>query len=73
MCNHFDVFVYGRDRVNVETDHKPLEQQRMFFVATEIRTISKTQGKDTTDKLTRAHYSEVHSCEFATSLEDMDQ
>lgn len=25
-CDHFDAYVYGRDLVNVETDHKPLEQ-----------------------------------------------
>ena len=24
-CDRFDAFVYGRDLVNVETDHKPLE------------------------------------------------
>ena len=24
-CDHFDAYVYGRERVNVETDHQPLE------------------------------------------------
>ena len=24
-CNHFDAYIYGRERVNVETDHQPLE------------------------------------------------
>ena len=24
-CNHFDTYIYGRERVNVETDHQPLE------------------------------------------------
>ena len=24
-CDHFEVYIYGRDNVHVETDHKPLE------------------------------------------------
>ena len=24
-CNHFEAYIYGRERVNVETDHQPLE------------------------------------------------
>ena len=24
-CDHFDAYIYGRGRVNIETDHKPLE------------------------------------------------
>lgn len=24
-CDHFDAYIYGRSRVNIETDHKPLE------------------------------------------------
>ena len=24
-CDHFDAYIYGRDTVHVETDHKPLE------------------------------------------------
>ena len=23
-CDHFEAYIYGRDRVQVETDHKPL-------------------------------------------------
>ena len=24
-CDHVDAYIYGRSRVNIETDHKPLE------------------------------------------------
>ena len=28
-CNQFEAFIYGRDLVNVETDHKPLESIKL--------------------------------------------
>ena len=25
-CDRFDIYIYGRDRVKVESDHQPLKQ-----------------------------------------------
>jgi len=88
-CDHFDVYVYGRDKVNVETDHKPLESimlkpldrapkrlQRMLLQLQKY-TLSVKYKEGTqmflADTLSRAHRIEVHNCEFATSLERLDQ
>ena len=24
-CDHFDAYIYGRNKIQIETDHKPLE------------------------------------------------
>jgi len=88
-CDHFDAYVYGRDMVNVETDHKPLESimlkpldsapkrlQRMLLQLQKYTlSVKYKQGTQMflADTLSRAHRSEVHSCEFTTGLEEMDQ
>ena len=25
VCDHFNAYIYGQSRVNIETDHRPLE------------------------------------------------
>jgi len=88
-CDHFDAYVYGRSVVNVETDHKPLEAivlkpldrapkrlQRMLLQLQKYTlSVKYKEGARMflADTLSRAHRSEVHSCEFAKGLEEMDQ
>ena len=87
-CHHFDAYIYGRSRVNIETDHKPLESivqkplhsapqrlQRMLL-SLQKYSLQWKYKKGTTmflaDTLSRAHPPEVCACEVAVNLESID-
>ena len=87
-CDRFDAYVYGRDLVNVETDHKPLEPifmkpldatpkrlQRMLLRLQKYNLqVRYKKGKEMllADTLSRAYLPEVNATEFARELEDID-
>ena len=87
-CDRFDAYVYGRDLVNVETDHKPLEPvfmkpldatpkrlQRMLLRLQKYNLqVRYKKGKEMllAGTLSRAYLPEVHATEFARELEDID-
>ena len=81
---HFEVYTYGRDVVQVETDHQPLEAivqkplhkapSRLQWMLLRLQKFLKVRYKrDTTmflaDTLSRAHLAEVHMC---SELEKID-
>ena len=87
-CDHFEAYVYGREEVHIETDHKPLESimkkplnnaptrlQRMLLKLQRYNLVV-TYKKGTTivlaDTLSRAHLSCVNVCEFSSNLESVD-
>ena len=87
-CDHFEAYIYGRDEIHVETDHKPLESimrkplnnaptrlQRMLLKL-QKHNLSVTYRKGTTivlaDTLSRAYLSDDDVCEFSTNLETVD-
>ena len=75
-CDHFEAYVYGRDVVHVETDHKPLEMimlkllnsapkrlQRMLVHLQKYNLEVKYKRGDTlflADTLSRAHRAKMH-------------
>ena len=87
-CEHFDVYVYGRHSVHVETDHKPLEVimkkalhaapkrlQRMLLRLQKYNLqVEYRQGKTMflADTLSRAYLPQVNACMFADELEEAD-
>ena len=87
-CDHFEAYVYGRDIVNVETDHKPLESimlksldsapkrlQRMLLHLQKYNLQVKYKRGDKlflADTLSRAHRAEVNVCELSCNLVDVD-
>ena len=87
-CDRFDAYVYGRDWVNVETDHKPLEQifvkslasapqrlQRMLLRLQKYNLkVKYKKGREMllADTLSRAFLPEVNATEFSRELEDVD-
>ena len=87
-CERFEPYVCGRDLIQVETDHRPLEAifvkplnsapkrlQRMLLRLQKysLRVYYK-KGKDMflADTLSRAYLPEVNACEFTQELEDVD-
>ena len=87
-CDCFDAYVYGRDLVNVETDHKPLEpifmkpldatpkrlQQMLLRLQKYNLQVRYKKGKEMllAETLSRAYLPEVNATEFARELEDID-
>ncbi|KAL9976432.1 hypothetical protein ACROYT_G013732 [Oculina patagonica] len=87
-CDRFDAYVYGRDLVNVETDHKLLEPifikplaaapkrlQRMLLRLQKYNLqVKYKKGKEMllADTLSRAYLPEVNATEFSRELEDID-
>lgn len=87
-CDRFDAYVYGRDLVNVETDHKPLEAIFMKSLATAPKRLQRMllrlqkyslkvkykKGREMllADTLSRAYPPEVNATEFSRELEDVD-
>ena len=87
-CERFEPYIFGREEVNVETDHKPLEVivlkplnaapkrlQRMLLRLQKYDLRVKYK-KGTTmhvaDTLSRAHLPEVNACLFEEALEKID-
>ena len=87
-CNRFAGYVYGRELVNIESDHKPLEPiflksldsapkrlQRMLLRLQKYSLqVKYKKGKDMhlADTLSRAYLPEVYACAFTRELEDID-
>lgn len=80
-CDHFEAYIYGRERVNVETDHQPLEMimrkplnnapkrlQRMLLQLQKYSLVvhyKKGKHMYLADTLSRAHLPEDQACEIA--------
>ena len=87
-CDHFEPYVYSREVVHVETDHKPLEMillkpldiapkrlQRMLLQLQKCNVKVKYQKRKhmyLANTFSRAHWSEIHTCEFSQHLEAVD-
>ena len=87
-CERFESYIYGRDQVNVETDHKPLEAivlkplnsapkrlQRMLLRLQKYSlNIKYKKGEKMflADTLSRAYLPEVNTCDFVRQLEEVD-
>ena len=85
---HFEPYVYGRDCVNVETDHQPLVSiltkpldkapchlQRMLLQLQRYSLhviYKKGSAMYLADTLSRAYLHEVNTCRLAHSLEEVD-
>jgi transposase InsO family protein len=87
-CERFETYIYGRDLVTIETDHKPLETivlkplhsapQRLQRMLLRLQKYSLQlkykKGKDMflADTLSRAYLPEINRCEFGQELEEID-
>ena len=87
-CDHFNVYIYGRKDVHVETDHQPLEAitrkplnsaperlQRMLLRLQKYNLqikYKKGQQMYLADTLSRAYLEESHSCKEVQELEEID-
>ena len=87
-CGKFEAYIYGRERVHVETDHQPLETiavkplnsapqrlQRMLLRLQKYNLkVNYKKGDEMflADTLSRAHLPDVAACDFSRSLEDVD-
>ena len=87
-CERFETYIYGREVITIETDHKPLETivlkplhsapQRLQRMLLRLQKYSLRlkymKGKDMflADTLSRAYLPEVNVCEFAHELEEVD-
>ena len=88
-CEHFEAYTYGREMVQVETDHQPLETivrkplhsapsrlQRMLLRLQKFNlNVKHKKGKEMilADTLSRAPLANVHTCNLAQELEEVDQ
>ena len=86
-CDHFEAYIYGREVVHVDTDHKPLESivkplnsattrlQRMLFSLKNHNLLlryKKEKKMFLADTLSRAYLPDVSACDFPHSLENLD-
>ena len=87
-CDQFEGYVYGRELVNIESDHKPLEPiflksldsapkrlQRMLLLLQKYSLqVKYKKGRDMhlADTLSREFLLEVNACAFTRELEDID-
>ena len=87
-CEHFEYYIYGRDVVNIETDHEPLVSivlkplhkapsrlQRMLLRLQRYNLkLRYKEGPNMflADTLSRAYLSDVSACAFASSLTEVD-
>ncbi len=87
-CEHFEYYIYGRQSVNIETDHqpqvsivlKPLHKapgrlQRMLLRLQKFNLnvkYKKGQEMFLADTLSRAYLPHVNACSFESSLEEID-
>lgn len=84
-CDHFEPYVYGREVVNVETYHKPLEMimlkpldstpKYLLWMLLQLQKYNvkvkykKGEHMYLADTLSRAHWSQVHMCDLSQYLE----
>ena len=87
-CEKFEEYIYARNNVHVETDHKPLESivvkplnsapkrlQRMLLRLQQYDLVVQyKKGRDMflADTLSRAYLPEINTCDFARELEGTD-
>ena len=87
-CDRFEAYIYGRDRVSIESDHKPLETivlkplssapkrlQRMLLLLQKYPLdvkFKKGEHMYLADTLSRAYIPEVKVCDFVHELEELD-
>ena len=87
-CDRFEAYVYGRELVNIESDHKPLEPiflksldsapkrlQRMLLRLLKCSLqvkYKKGQDMHLADTLSRTYLPEVCACAFSRELEDIN-
>ena len=87
-CERFEAYIYGHDRVSIESDHKPLEMivlkplssapkrlQRMLLRLQKYTLDDKYQEGEhmyLADTLGRAYIPEVNVCDFVHELEALD-
>ena len=87
-CEHFEYYIYGRESVNVETDHQPVvsivlkplhkEPSRLQRMLLRLQKFNLRVGYKKgpnmflADTLSRAHRSEVSACDFALSVTEVD-
>ena len=87
-CDRFEAYIYGRDRVSIESDHKPLEMivmkplssatkrlQRMLLQLQKYTfdvKYKKGEHMYLADTLSRAYIPEVNVCDFVHELEELD-
>ncbi|XP_048577104.1 uncharacterized protein K02A2.6-like [Nematostella vectensis] len=87
-CDRFHTYVYGREVVNIETDHKPLEpifikplatapkrlQRMLLSLQSYSLNVKYKKGKDLylADTLSRAYLPEVNAWECTRELEEID-
>ena len=87
-CDHFEAYIYGRDVVQVETDHQPLvaimqkplnsapnRLQRMLLRLQKYNInlkYKRGQLMFLADTLSRAYLHDVHACEFSRELQEVD-
>ena len=87
-CKKFEAYIFGRDMVTIETDHKPLENialkplhsapkrlQRMLMQTQKYNLrVNYKKGKEMflADTLSRAYLPEINSCHFSQELEGID-
>ena len=87
-CEHFEAYTYGRDIVNIETDHQPLEaivrkplnnapsrlQHMLLRLQKYNLKVKYKKGKEMflADTLSRAYLTGVHVCSFSQELEVID-
>ena len=86
-CDHFEAYIYGRDMVQVETDHQPLvaiiqkplnsapnRLQRMLLRLQKYINLKCKRGQlmFLADTLSRAYLHDVHACEFSRELQEVD-
>ena len=83
-CDRFEAYIYGRDRVSIESDHKPLETivlkplssapkllQRMLLRLQKY-TLDVKFKKGEHMYLSRTYIPEVKVCDFVHELEELD-
>ena len=87
-CDRFEVYIYGRDHVSIESDHKLLEMivlkplssapkrlQRMLLQLQKYTLDVKYEKGEhmyLADTLSRAYIPEVNVCDFIHELEELD-
>jgi len=87
-CDHFEPYIFGRESVNVDTDHQPLEMivrkplnsapkrlQRMLLQLQKYSLVvryKKGTPMYLADTLSRAHLPEVQACELALEVAGID-
>ena len=72
-CDRFEAYIYGRDRVSIESDHKPLEMIVLKPLSSAPKRLQRMLlHMYLADTLSRAYIPEVNVCDFVHELEELD-